>query len=180
MESGTVPNARKSCWLFLDLAGIWAPPGCIYLGTLLPPTSRHRICLAPTRTPLWALKKNPASCSCATMAADPALRRAAPTPQKPRWRWPRCITSWQSHFTSHFFGSVVCLCAATSLRWRRSLDTHANVRSTFVAFGEVAGVQAAYDSGARIIVRFHGPPHGMVPQEPAGGVFKAGVQRMGG
>ena len=131
-------------------------------------------------SPLGLKKKNPASCSCATMAADPALRRAAPTPQKPRWRWPRCITSWQSHFTSHFFGSVVCLCAATSLRWRRSLDTHANVRSTFVAFGGVAGVQAAYDSGARIIVRFHGPPHGMVPQEPAGGVFRAGVQRMGG
>ena len=29
------------------------------MGTLLPPTSRHRICLAPTRTPLWALKKKP-------------------------------------------------------------------------------------------------------------------------
>ncbi|NP_001148410.1 nucleic acid binding protein [Zea mays] len=35
--------------------------------------------------------------------------------------------------------------------------TDADVRSTFGAFGEVAGVQAADDSGARIIVRFHEP-----------------------
>jgi hypothetical protein len=38
--------------------------------------------------------------------------------------------------------------------------THADVRSTFVAFGEVAGVWDANDSGARILIRFHGLPHG--------------------
>jgi len=35
--------------------------------------------------------------------------------------------------------------------------TDADVRAAFGAFGEVAGVQAADNSGARVIVRFHEP-----------------------
>jgi hypothetical protein len=34
-----------------------------------------------------------------------------------------------SHFAPHISGSVVCLYVASSLRWRRSLDTHAGFRS---------------------------------------------------
>ncbi|GJN26538.1 hypothetical protein PR202_gb14475 [Eleusine coracana subsp. coracana] len=49
--------------------------------------------------------------------------------------------------------------------------TDADVREAFGAFGEVAGVHAADDSGARVIVRFHEPAaaggrHGRAPRAP--------------